>query len=89
MGNSIVLGSYDSDNSLKVRVWHKFSKTIPHGWPENGCLFFTVNKDITIRELLGQINKHRRPEYHLRHLYKNTGDAYAMFDVVTSNDLYI
>jgi hypothetical protein len=89
MGNSIGLGYFDSAHSLKVRVWHKFSKTIPHGWPENGCLFFTVNKGITIRELLEQINKHRRPEYHLRHLYKNNGDMYAMTDVVNSNDLYL
>lgn len=89
MGNLIEIGSYPPVNNLKIRVWHRFSKTIPNGWPEKGCLFFTVNRGITVRGLLEQINKHRRPEYHLHHLYKYNGSMYATSDVIQSVDLYL
>jgi len=86
MGNILELGSSDV---LKVRVWHTISKTVPHGWPENGCLFFTVNKGITIREFIEQINKHRRPEYHIKKLHTRNGGIYNPSEVLYRNDLYI
>jgi hypothetical protein len=87
MGNT--LKTHPESSNIKIKVWHKFSHTIPHGWPEEGCLFFTVNKGITIREFLYQINKHRRPEYHIKHLYKRDGNRYNHADILYTNDLYI
>ena len=86
MGNIL---DVNSSNELRVKVWHKFSNSIPHGWPERGCLFFTVNKGITIGEFLDQINTHRRPKYHIRHLYKHNGEKYNSSEVLYTNDLYI
>ena len=86
MGNLL---DTNSTNEIKVKVWHNSPKTIVHGWPEGGCLFFTVNKGITICEFIDQINKHRRPEHRIKHLYKHNGDIYDPNDVLRENDLYI
>lgn len=86
MGNILETNSSDV---LKVRVWHTISKTIPHGWPENGCLFFSVNKGITIGEFIEQINNHRRPEYHIKHLYMQNGNIYKSSEILSNDDLYI
>lgn len=86
MGNVLELGSTES---LKIRIWHTISDIPPHGWPESGCLFFTVNKGMTVGQLIEQINKHRRPEYHIKRLYTRNGSIYNPSEVLYKNDLYV
>jgi hypothetical protein len=73
----------------KVRIWHKFSKTIPRGWPEHGCLYFTVNRGSTIRDLLQQINRHRRPDYYIPTLYTIGQEDIPPTRVINTSDFYI
>lgn len=76
-------------NHIHVKVWHKFSDPIPHGWPQGGCLFFTINEGTTIQKFIDQMNEHRRPEYHIRNLYKQDGSVYNGTDVIQTTDLYL
>jgi hypothetical protein len=83
------MGNSSSTNDIRVRIWHKFSKNIPRGWPQNGCLYFTVNQGTTIKGLLEEINRHRRPEYIIKSLHSITGYMYNESDIIRTSDFYV
>ena len=79
----------NEQTSLKVQIWHKFSSEPPRGWPQNGCLFFTINTGSNINDLLREINTHRRPEYQIKCLLNIHGNPLHGTDIIRSSDFYV
>lgn len=74
---------------VEIRVWHKFSSEPPRGWPAHGCLFFKIKSGYTIQMLLDEINKHRRPQYHISQLRSFDGTDIDPSGVINKSDFYV
>lgn len=83
------MGNILTQEIIRIRIWHKFSKNPPRGWPENGCLYFSINSGSTINDLLDEINRHRRPKYNIKNLLNQTGTIIDNTSVITSLDFYV
>lgn len=74
---------------IEIKVWHKFSSEPPRGWPMHGCLFFRIKSGYTIQMLLDEINKHRRPQYHITCLLTNEGIEIDSSHIINKSDFYV
>lgn len=79
----------NTQGDLRISIWHTFSKEIPRGWPQNGCLYFSVQKGSTIRQLLTEINRHRRPQYHIQNLYTKEGQMIDQSTIIQGTEFYL